>query len=61
MKQLTADAAQKGATAPTRTLYAQLKGKMPKTNINLEVGLSADEIARRNLAADKQLEEGGFQ
>jgi len=60
MKQLTADAAQKGATAPTRVLYAQLKGKMPKTNINLEVSLSADERARRNIEADKQLEEGGF-
>ncbi len=60
MKQLTSDAATKGATAPTRTLYAQLKGKMPKTNIDLRIGLSADEIARRNLEASRQLEEGGY-
>jgi len=60
MRQLTADAAEKGATAPTRTLYAQLKGKMPKTNLDIKIGLSADEIARRNLEATKQLKEGGY-
>ena len=60
MKQLTKDAVKEGATAPLRTLYAQLKGKMPKTSISLEVGLSADERARRNLEAQKQLIEGGY-
>ncbi len=60
MKQLTIDAAQKGASAPTRTLYATLMKMMPKTSIDVNLGLTADERARRNLTADKQLEEGGF-
>ena len=42
-----------------RELYAKLKKKL-KEEINVTVGLSADEIARGNLKAVKQLDEGGY-
>ncbi len=57
MRQLTIDAAEKGATAPTRTLYAQLKHKMPRTGLDVKIGLSADERLRRMLDAEVELEE----
>ena len=42
-----------------RELYAKLKKKL-KEEISVTVGLSADEIARRNLEADRELREAGY-
>lgn len=47
-----------GGTVKAQELYAKLKGKL-KEEVELKIGLSADEIARRNLIADRELQEEG--
>ena len=44
-------------TVKAQELYAKLKGKL-KDEVELKIGLSADEIARRNLIAERELEPG---
>ena len=48
-----------GGSYRDRELYAKLKKKL-KEEISVTVGLSADEIARRNLEAERELREGGY-
>ena len=56
MAQLYSDSIKPGAPAAIRDLYAILMGwKVDRKEITL--ALNADEIAKRNLAAKKQLEE----
>jgi len=43
-------------TVKAQELYARLKGKL-KDEIKVEIGLSADEITRRNLKAERDLQE----
>ena len=52
---------QKGldGTVKAQELYARLKGKL-KDEIEVTIGLSADEIARRNLEAERELREAGY-
>lgn len=48
-----------GCPANKIEVFAKLKGWL-KPSLDLNLGLSADEIARRNLEATKQLKEGGY-
>jgi len=43
-------------TVSAQELYSKLKGKL-KEEVELKIGLSADEITRRNLIADRELQE----
>lgn len=60
MKKLYNETMEKGCQSNKMELYAKLKGWMPKTSLDVTLGLSADERIRRNLEADRQLEEGGY-
>ena len=44
------------ASAPVMTLYANLEGKLIDKK-EIKIGLSADDIARRNLIADRELKQ----
>lgn len=60
LKELTRDVTAPHSKTSDRLLYATIRKMIPKTNIDLKISLSADEIARRNLEATKQLTEGGY-
>tara|TARA_R100000750_G_C2285406_1_gene72832 strand:+ start:141 stop:617 length:477 start_codon:yes stop_codon:yes gene_type:complete len=44
-------------TVKAQELYAKIKGKIKPEELDVKIGLSADEIARRNLEAERQLRE----
>ncbi len=52
------ESAKKG-NAQSQKLFAQLAGKLIEKS-EVKIGLSADEITRRNLEAERQLREQGF-
>ena len=54
MKQLYLDAIKPGAPAATRDLYAVLVGKKVEKK-EIKIGLSADDVAKRNLEAQRAL------
>ena len=46
-----------GGTVSAQELFAKLKGRLVEQH-EVKIGLSADEIARRNLAAERELQAG---
>lgn len=59
MVHLRKQALREGAPAAVMDLYAVLKGKKIEQMV-VKIGLSADELARQSLIAQRQLKDGGY-
>lgn len=53
-------ACERGNATALRTYYQLTNRLIEKSEQEVKIGLSADEITRRNLEADRQLREGGY-
>ncbi len=58
-RKVYADAMVKGASAKDKDLAVRMLGMLIDRQ-EVKIGLTADEIARRNLEAERQLKEGGY-